>query len=665
MKAFFAVLIFLAWGTVLSQTTPIPQPPSTNGQPQIGLYSRKDSLGVRRDAKGVQINVKDYKIISHRGDSTFLDTTLTIQKEYKHNYIRKDDFELLPFSNIGAPYNKLGKTGIDNNFYPQIGAVGRHYNYLEAEDIAYYHVPTPLTDIQFKSVLDQGQLLDALLTFNTSKQFNAMVAFRGFRSLGQLQFNQVESRNFRTGVNYRSKNKRYWLRAHIAAQASEVEENGGLSDPEGQFESGDDDFSNRTLLDVRFTDAVSTLEGRRYFFEHKYVLFNDRIDSVRTRKTNLSFGHQFNFETKFYQFRQTGANSAFGDNPITVPIDDQPRLRTVFNEVNAEFSNTTLGTLKAKASLYNYNYFFNSIFIDDTQVVPSQLTGDEIAIGGEYAKDIGGLSIRGDVNVNVVGELTGSLLNASLAYQINKDNVVWGAIHSSSRLPNFNFLLYQSDYRNYNWVNTETFEPKRVQTLSLGLNSKTFGNYSAEISRIDNHTFFRSTATDEQFNNGQELAFVQPFQENNTINHFRIKGEKEFRLKNWALNNTVLFQNVTQDEAILNVPTIVTRNTLYYSKHLFNKALFLQTGITVKYFTAHAIDSYNPLLGEFFVQDREEIGNFPLMDFFINAKVRTARLFLKAEHFNSSFTGFNFYSAPNYPYRDFVIRFGVVWNFFS
>ncbi|NCQ16004.1 MAG: putative porin, partial [Flavobacteriales bacterium] len=23
-----------------------------------------------------------------------------------------------------------------------------------------------------------------------------------------------------------------------------------------------------------------------------------------------------------------------------------------------------------------------------------------------------------------------------------------------------------------------------------------------------------------------------------------------------------------------------------------------------------------------------------------------------------------YYSAPNYPYRDFVVRFGIVWNFF-
>ncbi|MBP6414795.1 MAG: hypothetical protein KA450_15240, partial [Bacteroidia bacterium] len=35
-------------------------------------------------------------------------------------------------------------------------------------------------------------------------------------------------------------------------------------------------------------------------------------------------------------------------------------------------------------------------------------------------------------------------------------------------------------------------------------------------------------------------------------------------------------------------------------------------------------------------------------------------------HFNSAFSATNtFYSAPNYPYRDFMIRFGLVWNFFQ
>jgi hypothetical protein len=77
------------------------------------------------------------------------------------------------------------------------------------------------------------------------------------------------------------------------------------------------------------------------------------------------------------------------------------------------------------------------------------------------------------------------------------------------------------------------------------------------------------------------------------------------------------------------------------------------------------MNAYNPLLGEFYVQNRKELGAFPMLDFFINTKVRQTRIYLKAEHFNSSFTGNTFYAAPNYPYRDFVIRFGLVWNFFS
>ena len=69
-------------------------------------------------------------------------------------------------------------------------------------------------------------------------------------------------------------------------------------------------------------------------------------------------------------------------------------------------------------------------------------------------------------------------------------------------------------------------------------------------------------------------------------------------------------------------------------------------------------------VAEFYVQNTTEVGDFPRIDFFINAKIRQTRLFLKAEHLNSSFTGYNFYSAPNYPYRDFIVRFGIVWNFF-
>ena len=93
--------------------------------------------------------------------------------------------------------------------------------------------------------------------------------------------------------------------------------------------------------------------------------------------------------------------------------------------------------------------------------------------------------------------------------------------------------------------------------------------------------------------------------------------------------------------------------------------MYIQTGITFSYFSKYYANSYNPLLSEFNLQNNVEIGNYPVIDVFINARVRSMRLFLKAEHINTllSKKG-NYYSAPNYPYRDYVLRFGIVWNFF-
>ena len=49
-------------------------------------------------------------------------------------------------------------------------------------------------------------------------KFNFSIAYKGFRSLGKYQLDQVESGNFRFTSNYVSKNDKYSYRGHIAAQ---------------------------------------------------------------------------------------------------------------------------------------------------------------------------------------------------------------------------------------------------------------------------------------------------------------------------------------------------------------------------------------------------------------------------------------------------------------
>ncbi|WP_073178801.1 putative porin [Flagellimonas flava] len=685
MRFIFFALFFLLNLSLYAQQDSLPPPKKIDSvlverdsvppQTKLDSVTPKDSVKTRKprlvrpimeEQEMDSVSIQDYKIITYARDTLILDTTLTIQKEYKYNYLRKDDFEVMPFENIGRPYNVLGRTFSGNSYYPHIGAQARHSNYFEVEDIDYYNVATPMTELMFKTTLEQGQLLDALLAFNLSRRFSASVAYKGFRSLGKYRFDQAQSGNFKTTFTYANKKNTYNVRGHITAQDLESEENGGLLN-RGQFENTEtDDFTDRSRIDILYNDANNRILGKRYYLDHQLKLFNVKKDSTKGLPTSLTLGHEVFYETRFYDFTQSSQNDAFGLDPFVTPIEDRARLKTTFNKVSATFSNRILGQLTGSASLYNYNYFFNSILRTDSGTIQNKLEGEEISVGGSYYKDLGRLRLKGDVNYTVSGDLTGNAFNALVDYQINDNNRVAGTITVSSRMPDFNYLLYQSDYRNFNWQNTDTFEKQQTQTIGFGFDSKKFGLLEAEYSAIDNYTYFASQATQAQIDAAQETAFVRPFQETSTINHLRVKYTKEIKWRRWALANTVLYQEVTQDNQVINLPQLLTRNTVYFSKDVFKKAMFLQTGVTFKYFTSYNMNAYNPLLGEFYIQNNEEFGGYPLLDFFINAKIRQTRVYLKAEHFNTIFTSQpNYYSAPNYPYRDFVIRFGLVWNFFS
>ena len=75
-----------------------------------------------------------------------------------------------------------------------------------------------------------------------------------------------------------------------------------------------------------------------------------------------------------------------------------------------------------------------------------------------------------------------------------------------------------------------------------------------------------------------------------------IKANKEIKFWKLALDNTILYQSVDQSDDVVNVPQIVTRNTLYFSDYVFKKAMFLQTGVTFQYFSKYYANDYNPLL---------------------------------------------------------------------
>ena len=616
----------------------------------FSVFSQNDDIDNKGLVIGKEIkpSIDLYKIYTLQKDTTFVDTSLTINSEYKYNFLRKDIFGLMPFSNEGQTYNTLDYGLKNKSIMPMIGFSGKHFNYLEAKDIKYYSVPTPLTDLYFKTVMEQGQSLDAFLTINTKPNLNFSIAYKGLRSLGKYVNFLSSSGNFRFTSSYFTKDKRYILNAHFTGQDISNQENGGIINT-SDFESGDDNFKERDRLEVYFEDATSLLKGNRFFVDHSFKL-------NKLNPNSLVFTHQFSQEYKFFEFTQSAANTRFGSS-FSNRINNKTRYNNLYNKLGIAYKTKSYGDLEFFIEDNNYNYYYNSVVYDSfgNISVPNSISERVNMIGGNYTYFANKLIAKFSVS-QAVSDQGISNIEANAKYKLNDDYQFEFNYQKLNSLPNLNYTLYQSSYVDYNWFNN--FKTEKLNQFTFSANTKWI-NLSAQYKVLNDHLFFDNTT------NNIATLIVKPVQYDKTINYFSVKVNKEIKFWKFALDNTILYQAVDQADDVVNVPQLTTRNTLYFSEYVFKKAMFLQTGVTFQYFTEYYANDYNPLIGEFYVQNETKIGGFPMFDFFINARVRQTRIFLKAEHFNSAWTGNNFYSAPNYPYQDFIVRFGLVWNFFK
>lgn len=600
--------------------------------------------------------ITSYRIITLQRDTTYVDTSLTIQSEYKFNYLRKDMFGLLPFVNEGHAYNTLQYGLKPFSPYPEFGYQAKHMNYLDVADIRYYSVATPLTELYFKTVMEQGQSLDAFITLNTSERLNFSIAYKGVRSLGKYINQLTSSGNFRFTTSYQTKKGRYAANAHFAGQDLSNEENGGITTLE-DFESKDADFKDRQRLEVYLKDSETFLKGNRIFIDHAF-----RVNPEQGNN-NLYVTHQFNYERKYFEFYQGSVYSTVGGESLlrfgstsAARINDQVHYNRTYNKVGLAYENSTLGKFQFFVDDFQYNYYYNTVYIYPDRVVPGSLNDKINTVGGqyEYRKNNWNAKL---LYSNSLTDQSLTNIDGTVNYAFDDKNKISLRYQKLNKIPDHLYNLHQSSYDNYIWSNN--FKNEKINNIQIDAQTK-WASASFQLSNTNDMLYFSNDSANDT------IQLVSPKQYDKSIKYLSLKVSKEIKWWKLGLDNTVLYQKVDQNDDILNVPDLVTRNTLYFHDYFFKRALYLQTGVIFNYFTKYYANDYNPVLAEFFVQNKREIGDFAMFDFFVNARVRQTRIFLKAEHFNSAWSPRSeYYSAPNYPYRDFVIRFGLVWNFFK
>ena len=649
MKQVVLFVIFLS-GSIPYMNAQIIQNRGNNITTIYGRDSIQDNqVTIELDGK---TTYTDYKIFSYNNQISYIDTTLTIRKEYKFNYLRKDNFGLLAFHNQGQTFTNLSHNFNNQSIAPNMGMNAKHFNYEKTNDIRYYEVPTPTTEIAYRTGLQQGQVLESLFTLNFSKRKNAAIKYKGLRSLGVYRNSLASHGNFSTMYRYNTKNERYYFKGHISTQDLFNNESGGLTPTSlAAFINEDPNFSNRGRLDVNLEGTETELEGERFHISHNYKLFSKK-DSLEQQFSNLKIGHEFTHENKIYTFTESQLNTAvFGNSNTTAGFEDVVENKSVSNQLFLDFnSKYILGNFKVKTTYLNYSYGYNSILNTQTATVTSpKLKGSVVSFGADWNARLGNFDLKTTSEISPgSNRLSGSNFSSSLHYRKDSLLTVNARILLNSKSPNFNTLLYQSSYDAYNWQN-DSF--KNINTRSLLVSTKMkWLQLNVTFTNIENYTYFDSSS--------------KPKQSGENVSYLKVKLLNEFTFGKFSLNNTMLYQNVSNGKDVFRVPNFVTRNTFYYSDFFFKgNPLYLQTGITFNYFSKFKANAFNPLLNEFTIQNSTEIG-FPSIDVFVNAQIRRTRIYLKADNISSTFLKKNYFSAPNYPYRDFVIRFGLVWNWF-
>ena len=679
MQKFFLVLSFFLVHTIIfSQSDDLEKKLKAQEEAM-----KEKNKGQEKDT----LNTDYYKIVYLDGRIENVDTTLNIYKDYKFNFLREDSFDLISFANSAHTYNKLAYDFKDYS-KPVVGARGKHFHYFEKDDIGYYNVPTPLTEIFAKSTYEQGQILDMLVSINLNPQYNFTIAHKGYKSLGKYINTRSRGNQFRFISNFKSKNQLSHWRFHFVSQNIFNQENGGL-DPDSIYffeqatdyfvldEFGDqiieEDGSFRMIEYDGYLDrsrlgplvySEGSLYSKRFFSDFHYSLINNKIKGTST----LAINYQFTHEYKKIQYNDDFKSSTFGELIDVEEVSDQSRFIEQENKLFLLSNLNKFGNVQLSYSIINWKNNFKIYEDQNINDLIYNLDAEQSNLAFDWKKFLKKYSFEFNFNKSSKDNFKSDFISLSIkGSPIKNINFEFGS-SIIEKSPNFNFKFYRSAYKSYNWFNND-LNNEKVLNVNLKLSYKQLLALTADYNEIDNYTFFKETTnplTGETDLN--RLAKVK--QAESKINYYSLKLFSKVDFGKFSFVNTAKYQQKEQEVSVeelstLNVPEWVTRNTIMYSTEVFNKSLFIQTGITFNYFSKYYADYYNPLISEFVTQNYKEIGEFPRFDFFFNAKIQQTRVFIKVEHLNSSFTGYDYYSDPFSPYRDMSVRLGLVWNFFS
>jgi len=551
----------------------------------------------------------------------------------------------------------LGTPLLDLFAHPQIKSgfrtgLNSFDNYrLKVEDLAIYKVGSnkPYTELYYSQINVQNVNLKAIFAHQASPYFYyglnyGLINYNGFFQ-GHRSRHQDISANF-----LYSKNN---LRAHLIVinNAVNQSENGGILD--SVLSNSSTLFLNSLPVNLNVLNNGSPKNENRHQAINLSIakIFNSKDTTGTKNSGKRELSYQLNFEnnnfkyfdknpsadSSFYGFFQTNnrglrhfinhkvlRNEAhykeafFGDlnnSPLVLDVYLRHRLNFVNQEPQfSAINNFSFGTIVSNQNKISLDYKF------ETNITT-----------GTYGLDY-------FVKLNLDKKIRNVIaFGTNLLYQKYEPDLVSRKLFISSTLV---------------WDNNSNFtQVEELFSAAFISWDKFHGKLELSNNYIRDFVYFDQNILASQYQG--------------SVNIFRVKLNQDFHVWKFHLLNEIVWQRVNQNDNILRLPNWILTHKFYFESPVF-KTTLLRTGINLRYFSTFYANSYFPLLSAFHIQNEQNLNFYPVVDFFISAKIWQLKFFVNAENLSYFMLGNkNYFNSPFYPSANFFVRFGLSWQLFN
>lgn len=579
------------------------------------------------------------------------DVFLNIERKYVIDTVIRDFHHFAPFQKSEYTLQDLGNIATASR--PIFFEVPEHIGvtsgftiydrYWEAKRIRHFDTKSPYTNINLGLGGRGRSTTNVEFARNINPRWNFGFKYRGYFIDKQIARQGKGDRNVRSVyydlfTSYESPDSTYRLFLSFARNRHQVQEFGGVLVPPGSDRSAYFQQNARRIL----TEAEARELRMNLHLFHQY-----RIGS------GLQLYHKFDRDRQGNDYYDTPGSEPSGYYEH-IEIDstdtsDELRFVTLRNEVG----------LKGNLLKLFYNGYYAIRHFDmeykylDPDTLHVRTKGAEHYLGGRMMLRLdslmtltGWVEFMDNGNFRIEGDLSSRWLEASLRQNQFEPGFMQQAYRGSYSVWNNNFspvnVTQLSGYIHYR---------SKVVHLSPGIT----------LTRMNNYVYFREDTS--------RVQYVMPQQ----VDGSHVFSSPELRLSvkfgRMTFRTRAIYTSMLENsEDAIKIPELFVNAQLAYEGIHFGGNLELHTGVEAHWQSAYDALGYAPEIQQFYVQDPRiafRSNAFPLVDIFVNAKIKRGRIFVKYHNLIQTITGEGYFPTPYYPGQRNVVDFGFDWSFYD